>query len=191
MKRINIFIVFLLLLIISTNILAKEVSVSLQNIEILDKPIKINNDILAVANYKITAVVLGKKRYKNTYANRYTVKYSDYDLALGWDEMLLPENYEKIDITQGGRWYGWKINKKLNLTTNQISQMTSNHHIVPENIKIKKQIEKIKVGDYIEAKGYLINIQNKEGFKWISSTTNKDTGNGACEIFYITEIKIN
>ena len=73
-----------------------------------------------------------------------------------------------------------------------IEGLYSNNHLVPSNSKIRKQIKKIKPGDMIQIKGYLMNAywQQKNGYyEWETSTNRYDHGSGACEIIYVTEVK--
>ena len=38
--------------------------------------------------------------------------------------------------------------------------------------------------------GYLVDARDKKGWRWNSSRTRDDTGDGACELFYVNSIKI-
>ena len=68
----------------------------------------------------------------------------------------------------------------------------SNNHIIPSNKKIAKALKYIKKGDFIELEGYLVDA-NIDFWQithyWESSTTRNDTGDGACEVIYVTSIK--
>ena len=73
-----------------------------------------------------------------------------------------------------------------------VEGLYSNSHLIPSNDKIKKQIKKIKKNDYIQIEGYLVHVDadTKKGyFFWDSSTTREDSGDGACEVIYVTDVK--
>lgn len=73
----------------------------------------------------------------------------------------------------------------------QISEMSANTHIVAGNERVAGALEQIKKDDFISMQGYLISIENSNGKKWKSSTTRNDTGEGACELMWVTNIMIS
>ncbi len=70
----------------------------------------------------------------------------------------------------------------------------SNNHVIPATEKIRSIIDQARAGDQIHMQGYLVNYsvsKNGEGiFSRNTSTTRLDTGNGACEVLYVTSIEI-
>lgn len=67
----------------------------------------------------------------------------------------------------------------------------SNNHLIPSNDNIEKLIKKIKENDYIKLKGYLVNAKTKKAStmdSFDSSISRVDTGGGACEVIYVTDI---
>ena len=84
--------------------------------------------IKTIAKYKISAVILSKKRY----ATEWTSKVSPLDLALGWGEVSNPENYKHIKVRQTMRWYQYKTDRECEVTPYYISTHSSNHHIIPQ-----------------------------------------------------------
>ena len=65
----------------------------------------------------------------------------------------------------------------------------SNNHIIPADDKVRKEVEMIRTGDHIIIEGYLVNADFGRYGTWRSSTTRLDTGDGACEIIYVTNVK--
>ena len=57
---------------------------------------------------------------------------------------------------------------------------------------IAKVLKGARVGDQIHVRGYLAEYSHHQGFAFFrgTSTTRKDTGNGACETVYATEAEI-
>ena len=38
-------------------------------------------------------------------------------------------------------------------------------------------------------RGYLVNVGGPDGFSWNTSLRRDDTGNGACEVFYVESVE--
>ena len=145
--------------------------------------------IKTMVKYKISAVILSKKRY----ATEWTSKVSPLDLALGWGEVSLPENYKHIKVRQTMRWYQYTTGRECKVTPYYISTHSSNHHIIPANKNIRNAILFAKKHDKIFLEGYLVNVSGKYNNKnvhWRSSLTRTDTGKGSCEIMYVTSVKL-
>jgi major membrane immunogen (membrane-anchored lipoprotein) len=66
----------------------------------------------------------------------------------------------------------------------------SNNHLITADTALRQRIDDIAVGDQVRVEGYLANYSNQDGFHRGTSTTRKDTGNGACETVYVTSFDI-
>jgi hypothetical protein len=67
----------------------------------------------------------------------------------------------------------------------------SNNHLLTEAPVTARALRNLRVGDQIRIKGYLVNYANSKRAPdqyRISSTTRTDTGDGACEIIYVTDL---
>jgi len=136
------------------------------------------------ASYRIYAMVMGKTKYSWGWES----KIAPYDLALAWNKLMLPENQKGIIYSQGNRWYYYSYNEKFPLESSYISKHSSNHHIIPANSTLRKALDEVKTKDIIYMEGYLVYIKGKVKngtVWWNSSLTRNDTGEGACEVFYI------
>lgn len=111
------------------------------------------------------------------------------DLALGWGEMSDQANLDRIDISQGNRWYHWST-KHFPIPRRVIETESANMHIIPATEKIEKTLDKVVKGNIIELSGYLVFIKTKNGWKWKSSLTRNDTGGGACEVIWVNDFEI-
>ena len=144
--------------------------------------------------YDIEALVLHTKNYAGIGLGD---RLSPKDLALGWGKVA--EYNDKIDFnwSQSGRWCNWHTDTydELNPVGGEagVDLCSSNNHIIPADSRVKSAIKKIKMGDHVKLKGYLVNIYgskpNGATFTWCSSTTREDSGDGACEVFYVKEVK--
>ncbi|MCD6577952.1 hypothetical protein J7L48_00585 [bacterium] len=146
--------------------------------------------VLKLAEYTIQARVLHKKKYSSDPPS----VLSPIDLALGWGKFLPKKEYDKYyKVTQFGRWYYFKIKSGAPFTEDHFSLHSANNHIIPANKNVKKEILRIKKGEIIKLKGYLVKISgdvNKKGeFFWQSSLSREDTGNHSCEVFYVETIQ--
>lgn len=66
----------------------------------------------------------------------------------------------------------------------------SNNHLITADPVLRDRIDDLAVGDQIRLEGYLASYSNQDGFHRGTSTTRKDTGNGACETVYVTSFDI-
>lgn len=68
----------------------------------------------------------------------------------------------------------------------------SNNHILARNLRVRRQIQSIRIGDQVSLSGKLIKYSEipGNGFERISSLIRTDTGNGACEVFMVDSVKI-
>lgn len=141
--------------------------------------------ITPLAEFQITAKVLGKENY---YWDRQS-DLSPVDLALGWGPMSDERNLKSISISQSGRWYYWNT-RTPPIPTQSISVHSANMHIIPATSEITDQLQRIIPGQVITMDAQLVEVKSKDGWNWRSSLSRKDTGNGACEILYVRQLRI-
>ena len=142
------------------------------------------------AQYKVSAVILSRKRYASEWASI----ISPIDFALGWGDVSKPENLEHIEVRQTLRWYRYRYGKECSLSQKYISTHTSNHHIIPANENVRKAVLSARKNDKIVLEGFLVNVAGsyKNGnVSWRSSKSRTDTGDGSCEIMYVKSVKID
>lgn len=138
--------------------------------------------------YDVKAKVILRKEYKSGIDG----KFSPVDFLLGWGA-LSDEQYSShkdISFGQSRRWYRFTYQAAYPLSEAYIQQHTSNTHIIPANTYIKEQALNVKEGAIVHLKGYLVNIKRDDGWHWNSSTSRSDSGDGACELFYVESIAI-
>ena len=148
-----------------------------------------------VATYDISGRVVDVQRYFEFNTGN---KLSSRDIGISWGPIAKEENYGKIKWTSlGNRYLSWHTNDSSLLGQiggrNSFNSLWSNNHLIPKDDKIEKLIKKIKKNDFIRIEGYLINAFwdgiREEKCIWTTSTSRYDTGNGACEVVYVTGIK--
>ncbi len=139
------------------------------------------------ASFDIRARVLSAKRYK--FDLEATV--SPVDLALGWQEMSKDNILERIDISQNNRFYYWRYQGSAPTRRRNIITQSANMHMIPANDLVRRRLSQVKQDDIVTISGYLVRVDWNDGRFWVSSRTRKDTGAGACEIIYVTDIQID
>jgi len=137
-----------------------------------------------LAEYSIEAVIKSKKQYSD-----YSSQIAEYDLALAWGDLNQSEIDEHIKYSQRGRWYYFNWDSNSLVSGTYIAEHSSNVHLISENNRVLEEIKKLDVNDHIRLVGYLVDVYFENG-TWESSLTRNDTGDGACELMYVTEVII-
>jgi hypothetical protein len=138
------------------------------------------------ANFEIRARVLSKEPY---YLGR-TADLAPVDLALGWGVMSDSSVLSQIDITQSARWYRTRYDLPPPISEQQIIFNSSNMHMIPARKDIERTLKKLREGDIVLIKGYLVDVDHDSGWYWRSSMSRLDTGNGACELVYVESLSV-
>jgi len=142
-------------------------------------------DLTAVARYEITARVLSTKHYWTNHQ-----KLVPYDVALGWGPMSDQAVLDQLEISQGNRFFFYRWWQQPPLPVPEIVAHASNHHVISANREVASAVARLRRGQCVHLRGRLVNVTRTDGFHWNTSTTRSDSGNGACEIFYVEEIAV-
>ncbi|MCU0847782.1 MAG: hypothetical protein MUD12_07825 [Spirochaetes bacterium] len=142
-------------------------------------------EIKPLAEYRIQAMIIGIKYYAED-GDRSLI--APVDLALAWGRLVDPEVDGHITYTQSGRWYYFRwIGGTVD--TDYIYRHSANNHIIPADDAVLDAIKKFSVRKKVLLQGYLVEAHlaypNGRWFKWKSSLTRNDTGDGSCEVFYV------
>jgi hypothetical protein len=146
---------------------------------------ELNLKICPKASYQVYAMVMSKTAYYFGWES----KLAPYDLALAWEKLMLPQYQQGINYSQSNRWYYYRYDAGYPLDIGYISSHSSNHHIIPANRNIRQGIDRVRSHDKVYLEGYLVYIDgsyNQRNVWWHSSLSRNDTGDGACEIMYVT-----
>lgn len=112
------------------------------------------------------------------------------DLALGWGMMSDSAVLKQISVSQGERSYSWWVNNKnYPVPRTIIEAHSANMHMIPANHDIERRLKSVRAGNLVHVKGYLVEVINKDGFRWKSSLTRSDTGAGACELIWVESLE--
>lgn len=140
-----------------------------------------------VAKYRVRAYVLGKENYHFDW----NAELASCDLALAWGELMRDNLYRKIAWSQSGRWYWWKYDADFDRDPGVIIANSANTHLIPATATIATAVAEIEPGDRVELAGSLVTIAGKKDgqtYTWNTSLSRSDTGDGSCEILYLTKV---
>jgi hypothetical protein len=142
--------------------------------------------ITEFAEFSVRAKVLSRENY---YLGR-EADLSPTDLTLGWGNMSDESILDSIEISQSGRFYHWRV-KSFPIPRREIESSSANMHLIPANDTVAQEVKKIRKGDIVELSGSLVNVTAaSDGWRWLSSQTRYDTGNGACELIWVDSLQV-
>jgi hypothetical protein len=143
--------------------------------------------VAALASFELEARVLRSKNYCCGGPDR----LAPVDVALGWGRMSDEAVLERIDVSQSGRFYYWRYEGAAPIPHREIELSSANMHLIPATKAIEKRLKKLRPGNIVVLKGYLVDVQGERGFRWKSSLTREDTGSGACELIWVEEVEVS
>ena len=142
-------------------------------------------NLAALATYHIRARVLHTKRYYSHPAELVPI-----DVALGWGPMSDSAVLSKLTISQTNRFFFYEWWNAPPIPKDEIACHSSNNHIIAANDQVAGFIRSLRAGHLVDFSGYLV-AATKGGFTWRSSLSRTDSGNGACELFYVTDARMD
>jgi hypothetical protein len=114
------------------------------------------------------------------------------DVCVVWGEAITNGSYQKVKYASGE--FTCSFSWSGGLTPPFNTEKISNNHLIPADTTIAQRIRTIRIGDQVRMKGLLVDYRvtskGREIFSRRTSLTRSDTGNGACEILYVTEISV-
>ena len=146
----------------------------------MSHPIRFKDHTLQpLATFDIQARVLSRERY---WFDR-GAKLSPIDFALGWGPMSDNRLLDLLDISQGHRF--WMFSYSGGTTNDEVSHHAANMHMIPSTPAIEHTLLDVRVGQIVHLEGELVEATGDDGFRWRSSLSRTDTGDGACELVYV------
>lgn len=137
-----------------------------------------------LASYDIEAVVKSTNRLRD-----YSAQVSRYDFVLAWGDLNRADIDDTISYAQGMRYYTYRWSSETPVSPSYIGSHSANVHIIHSDRNILKKVRGIRKNDHIRLRGYLVQVNFPYG-PWRSSLTRTDSGNGACEIMYVTDVEV-
>ncbi len=138
------------------------------------------------AAFEIRARVLSTEEY---FMGR-EADLSPIDLALGWGPMSNQAVLDQLKISQSGRWFRWRYEGSPPVPEPLIISSSGNMHMIPSNKSIERRLKQLRRGSIIRLEGYLVDVDHDSGWRWRSSMSRNDTGDGACELVYVESLEV-
>jgi hypothetical protein len=141
--------------------------------------------ITALQRFSLDARVLGAERYRFDRG----ADLAPVDLALGWGPMSDTAVLGQISIIQSGRFYFWHV-QRFPIPRHDIEVNSANMHLIPADANVESALKSVRVGQVVHISGFLVEVTGADGWRWRSSLSRDDTGNGACELVWVDELHI-
>ncbi len=141
--------------------------------------------LTALAGFRISARVLSREDY----ARGREAEFSPTDLALGWGRMGDDAVLERLNIRQSGRWYRYRWSGDPPIPAREIVRSSANMHMIPADAQVARALREVRTDDRVRIRGWLVEAGAEDGWRWRSSLTRDDTGDGACELVYVCAIE--
>lgn len=139
-----------------------------------------------LADFRLEARILGTERYRFDPS----AQLSPVDFALGWGPMSDSAVLERLNISQSGRWYHYSWREDPPIPLGEIITHSANMHLIPADGRVKRHLLKARQGQVVALRGKLVRIEGPNGFRWASSTTRADSGDGSCEVVWVEDARL-
>lgn len=135
-----------------------------------------------LAGFSLEARVLAREDYRFDAE----AALSPTDLALGWHQMADPANYQRLDISQSGRWYHYRWGAEgPPLPPDEIVRSSANMHLIPADDTVARALSRVRPDQTVRLQGWLVQARRDDGWLWRSSLSREDSGDGSCELIYV------
>ncbi len=158
-----------------------------------------------VATYQVAGRVVETYDYttgiagivKTITGKEYYNQISCKDIAISYGALVPSENHNKMNYSMfGTRKVSYYVKDRSIFDTfssmDELERYITNNHIIPANDKVNELIKNVSKDDFIQLTGYLVNVSWSEGiyhYSLESSLSRDDTGNGACEVLLVEDVK--
>ena len=156
--------------------------------------------IIEIKNGQFTLTPLAEYNFCGLVVSRETYSYgwdgeiSPIDLAIVWGKLAEHEYDQYMPYSQSSRWYYYKYKPGTPFDNSYIISHSSNNHMIPANENVRRAVKMIKEKDEVFLEGFLVSLKGTykgETVTWNSSLSRTDTGDGSCELFYVSKVRID
>jgi hypothetical protein len=138
------------------------------------------------ARYDITARLLRKEVYHLDGG----AGLAPVDLGVGWGPLSDTALIDELEFSQMGRFFYWQPRRPaFPLPQSTLISHLAQMHMIPSTEDIESRLKKLRPGQIVTAGGYLVDVRGPGGFVWNTSLSRTDTGNGACELFWVEKLE--
>ncbi|WP_413288680.1 hypothetical protein [Bdellovibrio sp. HCB337] len=150
------------------------------------RPIKYKDVVLdPLAEYSLQGRVLSTERY---WIDK-MAPIVPVDVALGWGVMSDSKVLNELNIWQEGRFYFYSWRGTPPAEQPLMTQQSANMHLIPSTEYVEQEIKKLRKGQVVNLRGYLVRVNYSDGSDAKSSLAREDSGAGACEIVWVQSIQ--
>jgi hypothetical protein len=139
--------------------------------------------IRPLAEFRIKARVIRREDY---WMGRES-DISPVDFVMGWGPMSDESILDRLDITQRSRWYYWSA-RKLPVAPGTIQSHSANMHMIPGDELVEDLLDGVRAGEVVQIRGYLVQVEAADGWRWRSSLSRTDKGGGSCEVVWVKDL---
>jgi hypothetical protein len=143
--------------------------------------------VVAVASFELEARVIRSKAYCCTGPDR----LAPIDVVFGWGRMSDESVLQRIDFRQSGRLYFWRYEGASPIPHREIEVSSANMHLIPATDAVESRLGRLRPGNLVTLRGYLVVVSRYDGFVWRSSLPREDTASGASELVWVEELKVS
>lgn len=141
----------------------------------------------SLADYEVSGIVMSRRRNMDV-----LYEVSEFDIALVWGDVSVPEKARQIRTTHGRRYARFRAPADLGFSIDEFVRQSANVHTIPANDEIKRQIRSLRRGDVATFKGRLVEVRGEKLSKpWRSSLIRTDHEFEGCEIMLVEEVVID
>jgi hypothetical protein len=139
--------------------------------------------VTPLARFNLDARVLAREDYGFGRES----EISPVDVVFGWGRMSDGAVLDQIRIRQSNRFYYWSV-EEFPIPRQEIESHSANMHLIPADSAVERTLSRIRQGQLVRLRGYLVRVDASDGWSWVSSLSRNDTGAGACELIWVEEI---
>jgi len=151
--------------------------------------------VLAKEDFRLTPLATFAMEARVIRSERYccnaSARLAPIDVVFGWGRMSDEAVLARIDINQSGRFYYWRYEGLAPISRREIETSSANMHLIAATPMIEKRIQSLRSGNLVTLKGYLVEVNGPGDFRWRSSLTREDTGDGACEVIWVESLEVS
>jgi hypothetical protein len=141
--------------------------------------------VAPLARFAIEARVLSREDYR--FGRQ--AELSPIDLALGWGRMSDEVVLKRLEVRQSDRFFYWSA-AEFPIPRQEIEASATNVHVIPAESGIEQALRRLRRGNVVNLRGYLVRVEADDGWRWVSSLSREDTGNGSCELMWVEELEV-
>ena len=146
----------------------------------------------AVSEFTLTPLAEFSLHGRVLLASRYRLgreaTLAPYDLGVGWQRMSDSAVLRGLSLSQSARFLHWRWRDAPPIPEAEITRSAANIHLIPANRYIASRIAALRPGQLVSLQGRLVEAARADGWRWRSSLSRTDSGNGACELLYVEAI---